>query len=125
MADQRVDGAGAPGRGPGAGQERGGLAWVVTEVAAPQYVAIALPPVTGLLAHGWTGAAWGLPAAATLAVGVALVGVIGWARVRVSHHTPTQTVAGAAAGAGVAWAVLTLGRRRSDSLWWRRPSYGH
>ncbi|MER5622381.1 phosphatase PAP2 family protein [Streptosporangium sp. NPDC002544] len=210
MADQRVNDVGAPGQGPGGEGERGGLAWVVTEVAAPQYVAIALPPVTGLLAHGWTGAMWGLlaaalcagvpvgviavgvrrgrldsmhlvdrksrrgpmlaglitvavglvllalldapaivtataavmlgwvlvmgsitmwwkisfhtgvaagaavvlahvlPAAATLAVGAALVGVIGWARVRVSHHTPTQTIAGAAAGAGVAWAVLTL-----------------
>ncbi|MEV4378304.1 hypothetical protein [Streptosporangium sp. NPDC049644] len=210
MADQHVNDVGAPRRGPGSGEERGGLAWVVTEAAAPQYVAIALPPLTGLLAHGWTGAAWGLlaaalcaglpvgviavgvrrgrldsmhlvdrksrrgpmlagltavtiglvllalldaptivtataavmlgwvlvmgsitirwkisfhtgvaagaavvlahvlPAAATLAVGAALVGVIGWARVRVSHHTPAQTIAGAAAGAGVAWAVLTL-----------------
>ncbi|MGJ6960662.1 hypothetical protein ACSDR0_02050 [Streptosporangium sp. G11] len=206
MADQRE----APRQGAGAGGKRGGLAWAVTEVAAPQYVVIALPPVAGLLAHGWAGALWGLlaaalcagvpvgviavgvrrgrldsmhlvdrrsrtgpmlvglvtvvaglvllvlldapaivtataavmlgwvlvlgsitlkwkisfhtgvaagaavvlahvlPAAATLAVGAALVGLIGWARVRVSHHTPAQAVAGAAAGAGVAWAVLAL-----------------
>ncbi|MFI6450390.1 hypothetical protein ACIBF6_02460 [Streptosporangium amethystogenes] len=199
-----------PERGAGAGGERGGLAWVVTEMAAPQYVAVALPPVAGLLAHGWVGALWGLlaaalcagapvgviavgvrrgrldsmhlvdrksrrgpmltgliavavglvllalldapvivtatagvmlgwvlvmgaitlkwkisfhtgvaagaavvlahvlPAAVTLAVGAALVGVIGWARVRVSHHTPAQTLVGAATGAGVAWAVLAL-----------------
>ncbi|MFF3444161.1 hypothetical protein [Streptosporangium sp. NPDC002721] len=202
MTDQRET--------PGAGAGRGGLAWAVTEVAAPQYVVIALPPVAGLLAHGWAGALWGLlaaalcvgvpvgviavgvrrgrldsmhlvdrrsrtgpmlvglvtvavglvllvlldapavvtataavmlgwvlvmgaitlkwkisfhtgvaagaavvlahvlPAAVTLGVGAALAGLIGWARVRVTHHTTAQAVAGAAAGAGVAWAVLAL-----------------
>ncbi|MER5644312.1 hypothetical protein [Streptosporangium sp. NPDC002524] len=206
MTDRRE----ASGQGPGAGAERGGLAWAVTEVAAPQYVVIALPIVAGLLAHGWAGALWGLlaaalcagapvgviavgvrrgrldsmhlvdrrsrtgpmlvglvtvaaglallalldapavvtataavmlgwvvvmgaitlrwkisfhtgvaagaavvlahvlPAVATLAVGTVLVGLIGWARVRVSHHTPAQVAAGAATGAGVAWAVLAL-----------------
>ncbi|MEU8382288.1 hypothetical protein [Streptosporangium sp. NPDC048865] len=206
MADQRE----APGQDAGAGGRGGGLAWAVTEVAAPQYVVLALPPVAGLLAHGWAGALWGLlaaavcvavpvgviavgvrrgrldsmhlvdrssrtkpmlvglvtvaaglvllavldapaivtataavmlgwvlvlgsitlkwkisfhtgvaagaavvlahvlPAAATLAVGAVLVGLIGWARVRVSHHTPAQVVAGAVAGAVVAWAVLAL-----------------
>jgi hypothetical protein len=47
-------------------------------VFAPQYVAIAMPPVTGLLAEGWAGLLWGLLAAvlcagvpaAVIAVGV-------------------------------------------------------
>ncbi|GAA4209650.1 hypothetical protein GCM10022252_76470 [Streptosporangium oxazolinicum] len=51
--------------------------------------------------------AYVLPAVVTLAVGAVLVAVIGWARVRISHHTLAQAVAGAAAGAGVAWAVFT------------------
>ena len=63
---------------------------------------------TGVAAGAAVVLAHVLPAAATLAVGAVLVGVIGWARVRVSHHTPAQTVAGAVAGAGVAGAVLAL-----------------
>ncbi|WP_326641156.1 hypothetical protein OG884_01000 [Streptosporangium sp. NBC_01755] len=50
--------------------------------------------------------AYVLPAAVTLTVGAALVAVIGWARVRISHHTLAQAAAGAVAGAGVAWAVF-------------------
>ncbi|GAA2881389.1 hypothetical protein GCM10010517_44290 [Streptosporangium fragile] len=207
MADQRVDGVEAPQDGPRTGR---GVAWAVTEVFAPQYVALLLPPVAGGLAHGWAGAAWGLLAAAlcagipagviavgvrrgrldsmhlvdrrsrkgpmlaglvavvvglvllavldapaivtataavmlgwvlvmgpitllwkisfhtgvsagatvvlahilppalTLVVGALLVAVIGWARVRVTHHTPAQAVAGAVGGAGVAWGVPAL-----------------
>lgn len=51
--------------------------------------------------------AYVLSAAVTLTVGAALMAVIGWARVRISHHTLAQAVAGAAAGAAVAWAVFT------------------
>ncbi|MBB2910765.1 membrane-associated phospholipid phosphatase [Streptosporangium becharense] len=49
-----------------------------------------------------------LPAAPTLAAGAVLVAVIGWARVRVSHHTPAQVTAGAITAAAVAWGVLLL-----------------
>ncbi|MER6945784.1 hypothetical protein ABT294_17300 [Nonomuraea sp. NPDC000554] len=188
----------------------GGFARAVTEVFAPQYVAIAMPPLAGLLAYGWAGLAWGLLAAAlcagapaaviavgvrrgrldsihlvnresrkgpmlagfaavivglavlalldaprvvvscaavmlawvlvmglvtlvwkisfhtgvsagsavvlahvlpalpVLVVGTVLVAVIGWARVRVSHHTPAQALAGAAAGAAAATATLAV-----------------
>ncbi|MEU7891753.1 hypothetical protein AB0B45_02685 [Nonomuraea sp. NPDC049152] len=182
----------------------------MTEVFAPQYVAIVMPPVAGLLAEGWTGLAWGLLAAAlcagvpaaviwvgvrrgrldsihlverksrkgpmlagfaavvvglvvlavldaprvvvasaavmlawvvvmgsitllwkisfhtgvsagtavvlahvlppmpVLAVGMVVVAVIGWARVRVSHHTAGQVIAGAAAGTATTWATLAI-----------------
>ncbi|MEV0390261.1 hypothetical protein [Nonomuraea sp. NPDC050643] len=52
--------------------------------------------------------AYVLPAAVTLAVGGVVVAVIGWARVRITHHTVAQVLAGATVGAGVAWAVFAL-----------------
>ncbi|NUW33975.1 hypothetical protein HTZ77_21430 [Nonomuraea sp. SMC257] len=36
----------------------------VTDVLAPQVLVIAMPPLVGLLAQGWAGAAWGLLASA-------------------------------------------------------------
>ncbi|MCA2186481.1 hypothetical protein [Nonomuraea cavernae] len=50
----------------------------VTDLLAPQVLVIAMPPLVGLLAQGWAGAAWGLVAsalcggvpAAVIAVGV-------------------------------------------------------
>ncbi|MFC7591458.1 hypothetical protein ACFQYP_53020 [Nonomuraea antimicrobica] len=180
----------------------------MTEVFAPQYVGIALPPLVGALAEGWPGLAWGLlagllcagvpaavialgvrrgrldsvhlvardsrkgpilvglaavlvgllvlvsadapvavvasvavllgwalvlgsitlawkisfhtavsagvvvvlafllPAPPVLLAGSPLVVLIGWARVRVTHHTVAQVVAGALAGGGVALAVF-------------------
>ncbi|MGW6499518.1 hypothetical protein [Nonomuraea angiospora] len=204
MADSPVNGAEEVARAGGR------FARMVTEVFAPQYVAIAMPPAVGLLAEGWSGLAWGLLGAALCAgvpaaviamgvrqgrldsihlverksrkgpitVGVAavitglavlalldaprvvmvsaavmlawglvmgpitllwkisfhtgvsagtavvlarvvpplpvllvgglLVAVIGWARVQVTHHTPAQAVAGAAAGTATAWATLEI-----------------
>ncbi|MGV9383455.1 hypothetical protein ACWDRB_47115 [Nonomuraea sp. NPDC003707] len=189
---------------------RSGVARAVTEMFAPQYVAIAMPPATGLLDAGWPGLAWGLlaaalcagvpaaviavgvrrgrldsihlverksrkgpmaagfaavmvglavlavldaprvvvasaavmlawvlvmgaitlwwkisfhtgvsagtavmlahvlPAVPVLLVGALLVAAIGWARVQVSHHTPTQALAGAAAGAAATAATLAI-----------------
>ncbi|GAA0941323.1 hypothetical protein [Nonomuraea longicatena] len=40
------------------------LAGKVTDLLAPQVLVIAMPPLVGLLAQGWTGAAWGLLASA-------------------------------------------------------------
>ncbi|MGW5688869.1 hypothetical protein [Nonomuraea sp. NPDC003754] len=201
MTDQRAEGRKATG---------GTVAAAVTEVFAPQYVAIAMPPVVGLLADGWAGLAWGLLAAAlcagvptavialgvrrgrldsihvverrsrkgpmlagfvavvaglavlvlldapdmvvataavmlgwvvvmglitlawkisfhagvsagtavvlaqvlpalpVLLAGAVVVAVIGWARVRVSHHTPAQVLAGAVTGAAVSAATLAI-----------------
>jgi uncharacterized membrane protein (DUF4010 family) len=48
-----------------------------------------------------------LPPLPAYAAGAVLVGLVCWARVRVSHHTLAQVLAGAAAGAGTAWATLT------------------
>ncbi|MFC7587265.1 hypothetical protein ACFQYP_28760 [Nonomuraea antimicrobica] len=36
----------------------------VTNLLAPQVLVILMPPVVGLLAQGWSGAAWGLVASA-------------------------------------------------------------
>jgi hypothetical protein len=47
-----------------------------------------------------------LPWLPVLAAGVVAVALIGWARVRVAHHTLGQVLAGVAAGGGVAWAVF-------------------
>ncbi|MEU0569794.1 hypothetical protein ABZ297_31055 [Nonomuraea sp. NPDC005983] len=188
----------------------GRLAWAVTELFAPQYVALVLPPVAGVLADGWTGLGWGLVAAVLCAgipagviaigvrkgrldskhlvdrsgrkvpllaglaavvvglallialgapkavvatavtmlgwvlvmgsitvwwkisfhagvstgatviiahllewwpgllIGAVLVSVIGWARVRIAHHTLAQVVTGIAAGGTVAWAAFMM-----------------
>ncbi|MDP9844797.1 phosphatase PAP2 family protein [Streptosporangium lutulentum] len=48
-----------------------------------------------------------LPAVPTLVVGALLVATVCWARVRLTHHTPAQVVAGVLIGAGTAWAVLS------------------
>ncbi|WP_240506325.1 hypothetical protein [Thermoactinospora rubra] len=186
----------------------GRVAHWTTELFAPQVLVIALPPVVGLLARGWAGAAWGLvasllcggvpatvialgvragrldsrhlvdrsrrtvpllsallavvatlvllvllgaptllvatvtamlaalavtvpvtlrwkisfhaavsagtvvvfahvlPPPPTVVTGAALVALICWARVRLTHHTPAQVVAGALAGVGTAWPTL-------------------
>jgi membrane-associated phospholipid phosphatase len=47
-----------------------------------------------------------LPAVPVYVVGVTLVGLIGWARVRLGDHTPAQTVAGVVAGVGATWITL-------------------
>ncbi|MFI7134099.1 hypothetical protein ACIBQ1_51090 [Nonomuraea sp. NPDC050153] len=67
--------AGAAGRG-------GRFARAVTEVFAPQYVGIAMPPVAGLLAEGWAGLAWGVLAAAVCAGVPATVIAVGVRRGR-------------------------------------------
>lgn len=184
------------------------LARRVTDVMAPQVLVIAMPPVVGLIAHGWAGALWGLLASAlcggvpatvialgvrsgrldshhlvdrarrtgpllaavaavvatllllvvlgaptllvatvtamlaalavtvpitlrwkisfhaavtagtvvvfahvlppvpTAVVGGALLALVCWARVRVTHHTPAQVIAGAVVGVGTAWPTL-------------------
>ncbi|MFF5212110.1 hypothetical protein [Streptosporangium sp. NPDC000396] len=47
-----------------------------------------------------------LPAVPALGVGAPIVATVCWARVRLTHHTPAQVVAGALIGAGTAWATL-------------------
>jgi membrane-associated phospholipid phosphatase len=37
-----------------------------------------------------------------------IVAVVGWARVRLAHHTFAQVAAGALAGGGSAWLILLL-----------------
>jgi hypothetical protein len=65
MADQRVE---AAGRGRG-------LSRAVTNVFAPQHVAMAMPPAVGLLAESWSGLVWGMLAAA-LCVGVPMTVIL-------------------------------------------------
>ncbi|MFB4264015.1 hypothetical protein [Nonomuraea sp. GTA35] len=47
-----------------------------------------------------------LPAWPTAIAGAAVVGLVCWARVRLTHHTWAQVVAGAAAGTLTTWATL-------------------
>jgi hypothetical protein len=47
-----------------------------------------------------------LPPVPTLVAGAVPVGLVAWARVRLTHHTAAQVAAGATAGAGSCWAVL-------------------
>jgi membrane-associated phospholipid phosphatase len=47
-----------------------------------------------------------LPAWPTAITGAAVVGLVCWARVRLTHHTWAQVVAGAAAGTLTTWATL-------------------
>lgn len=63
---------------------------------------------TGVVAGTAVMLAYLLPAAPTLTTGAAVTAVVGWARVRISHHTAAQTAAGAVAGAGLAGVVFTL-----------------
>src|SRR3954454_2505822 len=54
------------------------LARRVTDLLAPQVLVIVMPPVVGLIAQGWAGAAWGLVASALcggVPAGVILAGV--------------------------------------------------
>ncbi|MEU1726695.1 hypothetical protein [Nonomuraea sp. NPDC005692] len=60
MGDQSRQNGHATGRG-------GAVARAITEVFAPQYVAVAMPPVTGAAGLGGPGLAWGLLAAAMCA----------------------------------------------------------
>lgn len=75
MTDQSVEVVGRP-----AGVGR--VAQVVTDVFAPQYVAIVMPPLAGLLVEGWAGLAWGLLAAAVCAGVPAAVIAVGVRRGR-------------------------------------------
>jgi membrane-associated phospholipid phosphatase len=49
-----------------------------------------------------------LPVAPTLAGGAVVVALVGWARVRLAHHTAAQVAAGALVGGASAWAILVL-----------------
>ncbi|MFD9948781.1 phosphatase PAP2 family protein [Nonomuraea sp. NPDC059023] len=49
-----------------------------------------------------------LPPLPVFMVGGALVAAIGWSRVTIQDHTPTQVTAGAMAGAAATWATLAL-----------------
>ncbi|MFF0768119.1 hypothetical protein ACFYUK_04435 [Nonomuraea wenchangensis] len=51
--------------------------------------------------------AYVLPSAPTLLAGAAVVALICWARVRLSHHTWPQVAAGTVVGALTTWATLT------------------
>ncbi|MFI6394325.1 hypothetical protein ACIBHY_04700 [Nonomuraea sp. NPDC050547] len=51
--------------------------------------------------------AYVLPAVPTVLIGGAVVALVCWARVRLSHHTPAQVSAGAAAGLTTTLATLT------------------
>lgn len=63
---------------------------------------------TGVVAGTTVMLAHLLPPAYILPIGAAITALVSWARVRVSHHTPAQTIAGATTGAILAWAVFTL-----------------
>ncbi|NUW39320.1 hypothetical protein [Nonomuraea rhodomycinica] len=59
----------------------------VTDVLAPQVLVIAMPPLVGLLAEGWAGAAWGLLASALCGGVPAAVIALGVRSGRLdSHH---------------------------------------
>ncbi|GAA1256154.1 hypothetical protein GCM10009677_02850 [Sphaerisporangium rubeum] len=49
-----------------------------------------------------------LPPTPTLAAGTLITAAVCWSRIRVTHHTLPQVLAGVAAGATPAWLVLTL-----------------
>ncbi|MFG1755331.1 hypothetical protein [Streptosporangium sandarakinum] len=49
-----------------------------------------------------------LPVTPTLAIGAIVVMLISWARIRISHHTPAQTIVGALTAAIVTWGVLVV-----------------
>ncbi|MET7464988.1 hypothetical protein [Nonomuraea sp. NPDC005501] len=59
----------------------------VTDLLAPQVLVIAMPPVVGLIAQGWTGALWGLLASVLCGGVPALVIALGVRSGRLdSHH---------------------------------------
>lgn len=62
-AEADGESGGAAGERP-AGRILDGVARGVTELFAPQVLVIVVPPLVGLLAQGWAGAAWGLVASA-------------------------------------------------------------
>ncbi|WP_157245152.1 hypothetical protein [Nonomuraea typhae] len=64
----------------------------VTNLLAPQVLVIAMPPLVGVLAQGWTGAAWGLLASALCGGVPALVIASGVRAGRLdSHHIVDRT----------------------------------
>ncbi|MFI6318684.1 hypothetical protein ACIBG8_14240 [Nonomuraea sp. NPDC050556] len=64
----------------------------VTDVMSPQVLVIAMPPVVGMIAHGWQGALWGLLASALCGGVPALVIAIGVRSGRLdSHHLVDRT----------------------------------
>lgn len=87
----------------------------VTDIMAPQVLVIAMPPVVGLIAHGWRGALWGLLASALCGGVPALVIALGVRSGRLdSHHLvdrarrtgPLLTAVAAVVGTLVLLAVL-------------------
>ncbi|SDL18073.1 hypothetical protein [Nonomuraea jiangxiensis] len=82
------------------------LAWVL--VMGPITLVWKVSFHTGVSAGTAVVLAFVLPALPMLVVGAVLVAVIGWARVQVSHHSPAQALAGAAAGAAASWATLAV-----------------
>ncbi|TDD49527.1 hypothetical protein E1286_13605 [Nonomuraea terrae] len=86
----------------------------VTDLLAPQVLVIVMPPVVGLLAQGWTGAAWGLVASALCGGIPAAVIALGVRSGRLdSHHIVdrarrTGPLLAAAAAVLVALALLIL-----------------
>ncbi|GAA2788856.1 hypothetical protein [Nonomuraea dietziae] len=86
MTDQHVEGVAAAGSDQRLGWP-GRLAWAITELFAPQHVALALPLVAGVLAEGWPGLAWGVLTALLCAGVPAVVIAIGVRRGRLdSKH---------------------------------------
>ncbi|MFG1695529.1 hypothetical protein [Nonomuraea sp. NPDC049309] len=64
----------------------------VTNILAPQVLVIVMPPAVGLLAQGWSGAAWGLVASALCGGVPAAVIAVGVRRGRLdSHHIVDRT----------------------------------
>ncbi|TDD01652.1 hypothetical protein E1292_25445 [Nonomuraea deserti] len=86
----------------------------VTNVLAPQVLVIVMPPVVGLLAQGWSGAAWGLVASAFCGGVPAAVIAVGVRSGRLdSHHIVdrarrTRPLLAAVAAVLVALALLVL-----------------
>lgn len=64
----------------------------VTDLLAPQVLVIIMPPAVGLIAHGWSGAAWGLAASALCGGVPAAVIALGVRSGRLdSHHIVDRT----------------------------------
>ncbi|TDC10633.1 hypothetical protein E1267_03520 [Nonomuraea longispora] len=86
----------------------------VTNLLAPQVLVIVMPPVVGLLAQGWSGAAWGLVASAFCGGVPAAVIAIGVRSGRLdSHHIVdrarrTRPLLAAVAAVLVALALLVV-----------------